>query len=286
LPQGVELEQVRADATDEAALSSVLAGAAGVVNCVTGDEAAIVANATALRAAVGRCPAGPRMVYLSSMAVYGQSEGLLSETAGLDTGLTGYGGAKMAAERIVRSYPGCVILRPGIVFGPHSNWWSLQIARLLCQRRLGDLGSNGQGSCNLLYVEDMARAVVEALRRPEVAGATFNLGMSEPPTWNEYFTRYARALGLTQTPQISAARLTMELRVLGPAIKALERVGAPFSLQPPPPIRPWLIQLTRHRGRLDVRAAEVGLGMRWTPVEQALDATAAWFRHLFPLGIG
>lgn len=272
-------EHVRVDATDEMGLARVLQNATGVVNCVAGDAGTLTANARALFAAAARCTTQPRVVFLSSMAVYGSVSGSVDESAPLNADGDAYGTAKIAAERVAASYRRAVVLRPGIVYGPHSNWWSVQIARLLRQRRLGDLATNGQGICNLLYVEDMARATLQALRQRDVEGRSFNVAMSSPPSWNEYFTLYADALGTRPLRRISPSRLALELRVLGPALKALEFAvrAARLPLRPPPPVRPWLIQLTKREIRLDVSAAERALDMTWTPITQGLRATADWF---------
>jgi nucleoside-diphosphate-sugar epimerase len=274
-PDGVE--KVRVDATDEKELARAFEDATGVVNCVAGNATTILANARALFAAANRCAVPPRVVYLSSMAVYGSATGTVDESAPLLAPGDAYGTSKIAAERLAASCPSAVVLRPGIVYGPHSDWWSVQIARLLCQKRLGDLGENGQGLCNLLYVEDMAQAALQALRREEVLGRSFNLAMSDPPTWNEYFALYAQALGAAPERRISSARLATELRVIGPALKLLELAPPMLQLSSSPSIRPWLIRLTRHRIRLEVAAAERLLGMRWAPLDKALATTAGWF---------
>jgi 2-alkyl-3-oxoalkanoate reductase len=278
IPSLAGIAQVRVDATDPIALAQVLQGAVGVVNCVAGDNATILANARALFTAAARCAPQPRVVYLSSMAVYGDAAGTVDESAPLLAPRDSYGAAKIAAEGLAASYSGAVILRPGVVYGPHSDWWSVQIARLLQQRRLGDLGANGAGTCNLLYVEDMANATLQALRQPGIEGGRFNLAMSAPPTWNEYFRLYAHALGLNPIRRIGALRLAIELHLLGPALKTLEFAARAtrVALEPPPPIRPWLIHLTRQQIVLDVSAAERMLAMNWTPAERALSATAAW----------
>jgi 2-alkyl-3-oxoalkanoate reductase len=272
------VEHVQVDATDESALTLALGNAAGVVNCVTGDAATIVANARALFAAAAGCTPQPRVVYLSSMAVYGSATGDLDESAPTLVEGSSYGVAKVAAEKIAATYAHAVVLRPGIVYGPHSDWWSVEIARLLSRRRLGDLGPTGQGVCNLLYVEDMAKATLQALRQPNIEGCTFNVAMARAPTWNEYFALYAHALGVPVS-RISSARLAVELRLLGPALRALDLAAhaAHLPFTPPAAIRPWLIQLTAHRLRLDVSAAERQLQMTWTPLAQALRTTSAVF---------
>jgi nucleoside-diphosphate-sugar epimerase len=275
-PPGIE--QVRVDATQEGDIARAAQNALGIVNCVTGDPTTILANARALCTAATRC-AVPRVVYLSSMAVYASAAGNVDESAPLIGDGTPYGRAKISAESIVSEYPGAVILRPGIVYGPHSDEWSLQIGRLVRQRRLGDLGVHGNGTCNLLYVEDMATAVSQTLRKPEMSGRIFNLAMSNPPTWSEYFERYATALGVTSIPKISPLRLAAEVHALGPILRLLELVGGGSGFPVSPAIRPWLIRLCERRIRLEVTAAETALGMTWTSIDSGIEATAAWFHQ-------
>ncbi len=272
-------EQLHLDATDERSLDDALGDIDAVVNCIAGDARTIRTNAAALFAAAARSPRRPRVVFLSSMAVYGRSIGRVNEAAPLGDGADAYGSAKVAAERCAAAYERSVVLRPGIVFGPESFWWSAQIGRLLLQRRLGALGPAGSGTCNLLYIEDMARAVLQALREPGVEGSCFNLAMADPPTWNDYFMRYARALEVPGV-RITPLRLAVELRGIGPVLKVVERLARTFGTgDPPPPIRPWLLQLTAQRIVLDVSAAEQRLRLQWSALDPALAITAAWTRR-------
>ena len=65
-----------------------------------------------------------------------------------------------------------VILRPTCVFGPGSTQWTTRIARLLKARRIGDLGSAGDGGCNLAFIDDVVAAVLAALdASSDVSGA-------------------------------------------------------------------------------------------------------------------
>jgi 2-alkyl-3-oxoalkanoate reductase len=270
-------DTVPADATDAAALGPVLAGARGVVNCVVGDARTIVANARALAAAV---PADAPIVHFSSMAVYGSATGIVDETAALrgDTGW--YAAAKAEAERALAGTP-ATVLRPGIIYGPGSAQWSARIARLLHARRLGDLGAAGDGVCNLVHVDDVVAAVLAALRAPEARGQAFNLGSPEPPTWNEYFLAYARALGAVPLQRIPRWRLGLE-KLLGLPLKALEVVARKLRLPAawlPVPITPSLLHTFGWDLRLDVTKAERLLGLRWRPLAQGLAEAAAEQRH-------
>ena len=163
------LDAMRVDTRDAASLAAALRGFDAVVNCVAGSAPAISEGSLRL---VQACQSAgcARIVHLSTMAVYGQAEGLVREDAPLDPGTGWYGRAKCEAETHLRSFARAggqtVILRPGCVFGPGSELWVGRTGRWLQSRRLGDLGPAGDGWSNLVHVDDVCQAVVAALQLP------------------------------------------------------------------------------------------------------------------------
>jgi nucleoside-diphosphate-sugar epimerase len=279
-PIGSGVECIRIDATDPTALRSAIAGAAGVVNCVTGDARTILEGTRELLAAAAASPDAPRVVHLSSLAAYGSATGVLDESAPLLGDLGPYSAAKAAAEKLTSLARNTVVFRPGIVYGPHSARWSDELGRLLLARRIGNLGEGGNGFCNLVYVDDVAAAILLALRIPAAAGQAFNLSAPQPPTWNEYLTRYAAVLGGAPVGSMSRIRLYMEMAMVAPAVRILEMGGRLLRRDLTDAIavvRPSLIKACRHAIILDSRKAEQLLGLRWTPLDAGLRATAAWF---------
>lgn len=270
------LECCKVDAASEASLKAALARCDAVVNCIAGDAATIAANAAALRAALSGRARPLRCVHLSSMAVYGMTTGRVDETCPLPATLDDYGAAKADAERQLASVDDLVMLRPGIVYGPDSLQWSGLLGDLLVARRLGDLGVAGTGGCNLVHVDDVAAAVLLALRTPTAAGRVYNLGVDDAPTWNGYFEQYGAALGVSPVPRISSGRLVLELKLLGPVLKITEMLFGAGRL--PPPIRPWLTRLACHDIRLDGRRAAAELGLVHRPLAVGLAESAAWYR--------
>ncbi len=276
---GTDVETVRLDATNATQLQEAVSTVGGVICCVAGTPHDIRESGRLLFEAASRRPVPPKVVWLSSLAAYGSATGAVSEQSPLRGDLGPYSEAKASIDRLAAGFPFVTRLRPGIVYGPESPWWSDRIARLLVARRLGDLGAAGDGVCNLVHVDDVAAATVRALQLERAGGEAFNLGSASPPTWNGYFSSYAAALGATPLQRISPARLAFELRVRGPMLKAAEMLFAGRAfLQASPPIRPWLTTLCRHRIRMEVGKAEEMLGMRWRPLEAGLAETASWFR--------
>jgi nucleoside-diphosphate-sugar epimerase len=274
-----DIEAVRFDATNPASLSSALSGVDAVVNCLSGRPSVIAAAASALFGTAARCTEPPLIVHISSMSVYGSAVGDISEDAPLHDSLGSYARAKVEAERVAAHYARKVILRPGCEYGPGGELWSGRIAKWLLGRRIGDLGAGGDGYCNLVHIDDLVAAAMLSLRQPAAVGGIFNLGMPDPPTWNEYFARYAKALGAVPMKRISRRWLSLETKVLAVPLKVLEiaaqRVGVvPFL---PPPIPPSLLLLARQEIRLDSARARRVLGWECRPLEQGLAETAAWF---------
>jgi len=278
-PSADGLRRIRLDATDEGALAAALNDVDGVVNCIAGSAETIAAGAHALFAAAARS-GYPRVVHLSTMSVYGSATGDIDETAALRGDLGAYAEAKVAAERAAAAYPGAVLLRPGCVYGPGSPQWSERIAQWLLARRVGDLGAAGDGYCNLVHVDDVVQAVLRGLSHPAAEGQAFNLATPEPPTWNEYFVSYAKALGAVPARRVPARRLKLETRVLAIPLKVAEIAARKLHLSMrslPQPIPPSLARLWQQEIRLSTRKAEGLLGLRWKPVETGLRETADWY---------
>jgi nucleoside-diphosphate-sugar epimerase len=279
VPVDASVAHVRVDATDASGLAACLRDVQGVVNCVAGSADTIVRGANALFDASSRLQTAPRIVHFSSLAVYGEASGEVFESTPPVGQLSDYGAAKLATEQVAAAAPSTVILRPGIVYGPGSPQWTERIAQLLIHHRLGDLGRSGDGYCNAVHVDDTVEAVVRALRNPAAAGKTFNLSTFEPPTWNEYFIRFARALGAVPVSRITRRRLKAEARLLAPPLKILQiiagKVAPRMVARLPEPLPPSLLRLFGQEIRMNVSAAEKVLGMRWRDLDIGLAASAA-----------
>lgn len=275
---GVEYRVV--DATDKTSVAQALIGVEAVVNCVAGAAADISEGARLLFEAALQADPRPRIIYLSSMAVYGDATGLVDETATLRGNLGPYSAAKVAAERLAAAYPYAVVLRPGCVYGPGSAQWSTRFGDWLVSRRLGDLGAQGDGYCNLVHVDDVVEAVVRCLQNKALHATAFNLSTPDPPTWNDYLIRYGRALKAVPIRRVSKRRLMIEGKMLAPALKLTEialRALKLGSRHLPPPIPPSLLRLMQQEIRLDVRHAERELGLGWKPLDQGIEETAHWY---------
>jgi UDP-glucose 4-epimerase len=203
------------DLFDDAALAPALSGVDTVVHCAWTDDGAqstrrLLEAATA--SGVGR------FVHLSSVAVYGAAEGTIDEQTPPRAPLDGYARSKIASEADCRRAAAggmrVCILRPALVYGPGSAYWTEPFVRRLASGRWRRLDERGDGFANLVHVADVARMAAFAAGAPLPQVSVFNANGPETPTWNDYLDRLADALGLPRPTGRQA---------LSPAMKALNR---------------------------------------------------------------
>lgn len=267
-------------AGDVAALRTSMPSAQAIAHCIVGDAATIERGATALYGLLSKS-AALRVVHLSSMTVYGSATGVVDESSDLRADLGSYSMAQRDAEKLAAEHPNAVILRPGVEYGPTCAPWSGRVARWLQAHRLGDLGEAGDGLCNLVYIDDLISVVQTAIREPNIGGSQFNVVAGGKPTWNDYFTAYALALGAVPVRRVGARRLKLETRIVAPALKAAEILAGAMrlpGLHVPPPIPASLLRLCRQEIDLSNARVDARLSTCWTPLEQGLRRAAECYR--------
>lgn len=269
------------DARDLASMKRALLDVDAVVNCVAGSADAIVQGARVLVQAAQQS-GRPRIVHLSTMSVYGALEGEVTEASPRDASIGWYAKAKCEAEDVIADYEGgAVMLRPGCVWGAGSELWVGRIARLLRAGRLGDLGAAGDGWSNLVAADDVCAAIVASLCIATTPGLprVFNLAAPDSPRWNDYFVDLAMATGATPVRRLSARRIMLDARLLGPPLKVLEIATkkAGLSMRAPDAIPPNLIGLFARHLHLRGDLAQRELGLRWSGYERVLADSASWF---------
>lgn len=281
-PEWPGVETRRCDATNPETLAAALQGVDLVVNCIGGSpRAAVIATENLCN--IARHSAPRRIVHLSSMAVYGDATGIVTEATELVQSGTGNAWSNRACEKAIRNYVrdggDAVVLRPGRVHGPGSTQWTSRIARLLWNRRIGDLGSAGEGYSNLIYIDDLLTAIESAMDRPGLIGGVFNVAGTDPTTWNEFFLRFGRALGVAPLQRFSSRRMAFETRFVSPTLRALGFAGRAIRLPTelmPEPITPSLVRVWRQDIQLDVTRARRLLDLPHTPLDRALTASVRW----------
>ncbi|MBP0447233.1 NAD-dependent epimerase/dehydratase family protein [Roseomonas sp. SSH11] len=258
-----------------------LSGVEVVVHCAVGDRSVTVEGTRALLAAAAGADVR-RVVHFSSISVYGDAPGLVTEDTPLIPASTpGYAGWKVAAEEacIAERKVETVRLRPTIIYGAGSTLWVAKMADRIQSGRWGRFGEAGEGTCNLVHVSDVAEAVAVAIAAPGAGGRAFNVNGAETMSWDEWFSRLGAAIGAPPLREIPPGRMRA-LSLLSLPIKAAARLRPGLAAD-------WLlgaparseIALFGLKATYPTDAARAALG--WVPrvgVEEGLRDSVAWLK--------
>jgi len=169
-----------------------------------------------------------RVVFFSTIAVYGKGNGeTVTENSPVQPE-TFYAETKLAAERIVLAATGAdgqplgTVLRLAAVYGPRIKGNYRRLLLSLAKHRFIPIGK-GLNRRTLVHDWDVASAAVLAARHAKAAGQVYNVSDGQFHTLNEIVSMMCAALGrvpprisLPIGPVHSAARLTGNAaRVLG-----------------------------------------------------------------------
>ena len=203
---------VAGDLTDARALTAAVRAAApeGVVHLAAeiasqrDAERVREVNVEGMRRLLEACSAAgaPKIVFTSTV-VTGEAEGaLLTEDEPLPVH-TPYGRSKQEGEALLRaSGLPAVIVRPGHIYGPGGWYEHEMLARLRQPGRFAVIG-RGDNLWDVLHVDDVARALVDALERAP-AGETYHVADDEPLTYYDFMALGAQALGVGPPRRIPA----------------------------------------------------------------------------------
>ncbi len=172
-----------------------------------------------------------RVVFLSTIAVYGPSSGRLIDENTPPRPDTLYGRTKLAAEQAVLSattdgQPVGTVLRAAAVYGSRVKGNYRRLAMAIARRRFVPLGP-GLNRRTLVHDHDLANAAVLAAGHPGAPGAIFNVSDGHVHTLADIVNAIYRAVG--RPPP----RLSVPLAVARAATGACESTCRVIGLPPP-----------------------------------------------------
>ena len=201
-------ELVQGDMADPAALRRAVDGVDAVVHLVAirqgreGDFQRIMVDGTRDLLAAAKEAGVGRFVHMSAL---GTSEATRD--------LVPYYRAKWATEELVRaSGIPSVIFRPSFVFGRDGGILPT-FAKLARYSPVTPITGSGKQRIQPIWADDVATYFADAVRRADVVGKTFELGGPDAVTWNEFWARLKRTLGLRR-PSIHVPMAFMRANAL------------------------------------------------------------------------
>jgi uncharacterized protein YbjT (DUF2867 family) len=184
-------ELVQGDVTDPSSLARALRGVETVVHLVAirqgreHDFQRVMVDGTRQLLAVAKEAGAGRFVHMSAL---GTSEATKD--------LVPYYRAKWETEELVRaSGLPYVIFRPSFVFGRDGGILPT-FTKLARYSPVTPITGSGRQRIQPIWADDVATYFADAVRREDVAGKTFELGGPDAVTWNEFWERLKRVLGL------------------------------------------------------------------------------------------
>jgi nucleoside-diphosphate-sugar epimerase len=272
------------DVTDAASLPAAVAGVDAVVHAAALVKARNEAEFHAINtqgtqnlllAVAQAAPDLKRFVYISSLAAHGPSpDGNPRPVDAQPMPLTAYGRTKLAGENLTRASrigPRSVIFRMPAIYGPRDP--ALLPFFLLAKRRVAPLLMGGRNRISIIYAEDAAGAVVQALTaEANVAGKTYSPEDGEVYAWRDLLAAVEEAVG-HKALRIPAPRWTFSLAALG---------SEAFGL-----LTRRAVSLTREKVREMAQAswvcssADLQRDLGWEPtveIREGATLTAGWYR--------
>jgi nucleoside-diphosphate-sugar epimerase len=164
-----------------------------------------------------------KFVYISSIAVYGMNDNLLIDEAS-DTSFINelYTDSKIAAENLVKnSGIPYVIIRPGCIYGPRGEGWTIGVIKQIkCGFKL--LG-NDAGLINLSFIDNFIDGLWRVIISEDALNNIFNLNDGIVVSYHEFYTRFARMLGINNLPKIPEWRVRLSRSLVFTALRILLR---------------------------------------------------------------
>lgn len=217
------IELVQCDIMEPKQVQAAIEGVDAVVHCAVGPREVIVEGTRNLLEA-SRAKGLSRFVHLSTVDVYGETTGSVTEEHPLRVTSKEYGDSKIEAEELCREFRDLglpvVVLRPTIVYGPFCGEWVVNYVDRLAAGRWPVPRDDAVGTCNLVYVDDLVAAILEALTRDRAVGEAFNVnGPQENLSWNDYFSALASSAGITRIDSPGFSRSRLEAALMSPIRK-------------------------------------------------------------------
>ncbi|MEV6586561.1 NAD-dependent epimerase/dehydratase family protein [Streptomyces acidicola] len=207
VPAAPGLVSFTGDIRDRRAVAEALDGADALVHCAsalpsypTADIRSIVVEGTTTVLEAARAMAVPRVVHISSTAVYGLPRLVPTPEDFPHSPVDPYSSAKAEAETVAERFRAagmCLpVLRPKTFLGPGRMGLFDMLFQWAEEGRHFPVLGKGDVRIQMLALEDLVDAVLTVLRAPdEVACDTYNIGAAEFGTLREDFQAVLDAAG-------------------------------------------------------------------------------------------
>ena len=211
----LSVKLVYGDITDKESILKASENADYIFHCAYGnvgtaeekDTVNVKGTKNLLEAALAHKP--QRLVYLSTLMVYGQPEvKVLNEETPKKKSKDQYSESKRIAEEIVFNYyqkynlPVSVI-QPTAVYGPWAPSYGIRIFNQMHTGKIAMVNS-GVGVINLIYIDDLVQMMLLCAVKKEAIGEAFLAADNECPDYKNFYSYFEKIVGEERTVSLSA----------------------------------------------------------------------------------
>jgi len=143
-----------------------------------------------------------KIIYLSTQLVYGfnpvseLSEAAIPSPQKLDWYC--YSHDKAEAEKLIRNYRektslDITVLRPGIVYGPNSRYWTQDAIESILTGTMFLL-DEGKGACDTIYIDDLVEAMLLCMSNDNAENRSFNISDGNKTSWIDFIYSYCELI--------------------------------------------------------------------------------------------
>jgi nucleoside-diphosphate-sugar epimerase len=217
-----------------------------------------------------------RFVHLSSVVVFGfEFPDGVDETHPVRCNGVPYVDTKVASEQVVLQAHAAgeiaaTIVRPGDVYGPGSQPWTMLPVELLKAGRFM-LPAFGRGIFSPVYVDDLIAGIARAAGAPAASGRVLTLSGGAGVEAGEFFDHYARMLGKRRAPRVPTALAL-------PAAAAIDRVARLRGV--PNEVNANTVRYLCRRGTYSIARARELIGFEpAVELDDGMARSEAWLRE-------
>jgi len=174
-----------------------------------------------------------RIVYLSTIAVYGSTNGAVADEDTPPQPDTAYARTKLEGERLVTgahraSAPIGVVLRAAAVYGPRIKGNYRTLAEAIARGSYLPIG-RGDNRRTLVHEMDLASGIALAAEHPGACGGIFNVSDGRPHRLAEIVDAMYRAIGRTPPRMRLPVAVARSLAVAGDVVTRVSGMRLPVT---------------------------------------------------------
>jgi nucleoside-diphosphate-sugar epimerase len=210
-----------------------------------------------------------KIIFTRSIAPYGPTEETKSEVD-IPTPISGYGGSKLAAEKIHEIWQSkdtsnrtLVIVRPGVVFGAGERGNVSRLIKAVLHRYFFYMGNKETRKAGV-YIKELCNAMWWVMSESKSPVTLFNMSMNPGPTMEDYVKV------ICEVSEIKRKIYNIPFWLLYPASMLLDPIARALRInQPISPVR--LKKLIKSNNIVPHKLSEMGYKYKYTFTQSMSD---------------